>query len=52
LGAGDFEDRFSIEVDLGTEGSTTIERKLQNYLRYFHSGIDQSREKVLLPRSA
>lgn len=46
LGAGDFEDRFFIEVDLGTEGSTTIQRKLQNYLDYFHSGIEQDREEV------
>jgi hypothetical protein len=41
-----YEDRYFIEVDLGTEGRATLLRKLRAYIDYFHSGIEQDRHEV------
>lgn len=41
-----YEDRYFIEVDLGTEGTATILRKLHAYVEYFQSGIEQDRYEV------
>jgi hypothetical protein len=41
--AQDYEYSFFIEVDMGTEGSRTIGRKLGSYLSYHRLGIEQER---------
>ncbi|MBS1862349.1 MAG: replication-relaxation family protein [Actinobacteria bacterium] len=41
--AGEFEHSVFIEVDRGTEGSRTIQRKLGAYLAYHRLGIEQER---------
>lgn len=46
LGLGEYEDSYLIEVDRGTEGSTTIERKLREYVAYEASGIEQEARGV------
>lgn len=46
LGAGDFEDSYFIEVDMGTEGSRALEHKLRDYLAYGASGLEQARHGV------
>ena len=38
---GDFEDRFFIEVDLGTEDGPRITAKARTYLNYWRSGKEQ-----------
>ena len=38
---GDFEDRFFIETDLGTEDGTRILTKARTYLNYWRSGKEQ-----------
>lgn len=43
LMAGDFADRFFVEVDLGTESLPTLVRKCDQYERYRRSGIEQAR---------
>lgn len=43
LGVGRFEDRWFIEVDRGTEGTTTLGRKADLYRRYWQSGREQAR---------
>jgi hypothetical protein len=50
LGAGDFEDSYFIEVDMGTEGSRTLERKLGEYLAYEASGREQA-ERGVFPKT-
>lgn len=50
LGAGDYEDSYFIEVDMGTEGSRTLERKLRDYLAYEASGIEQA-ERGVFPKT-
>jgi hypothetical protein len=50
LGVGDFEDSYFIEVDMGTEGSRTLERKLRQYAEYEASGIEQA-ERGVFPKS-
>jgi Replication-relaxation len=42
LGIGDYEDSYFIEVDMGTESSRTLERKLGDYLAYQASGREQA----------
>jgi hypothetical protein len=41
LGAGEYEDSYFIEVDMGSEGSWALERKLGDYLAYEASGVEQ-----------
>jgi hypothetical protein len=43
LGVGEFEDSYFIEVDRGTVGSTTLDRKLREYVAYEASGLEQTR---------
>ncbi len=38
---GEFEDRWYVEVDLGTESSTKILDKCRRYHQYYGSGIEQ-----------
>jgi Replication-relaxation len=40
---GDYEYSVFIEIDMGTEGSRTIQRKLGGYLSYHRLGIEQER---------
>ncbi|MGE5281085.1 MAG: replication-relaxation family protein [Chloroflexota bacterium] len=49
LGAGEYEDSYFIEVDMGTEGSRAIERQLQRYLDYAASGVEQA-ERGVFPK--
>lgn len=46
LGVGEYEDSYFIEVDMGTEGSRTLERKLRDYLAYEASGVEQTEHGV------
>jgi hypothetical protein len=46
LGVGEFEDSYFVELDRGTEGSKTIERKLGEYVAYAGAGIEQDRRGV------
>ncbi|HEY2053774.1 MAG TPA: replication-relaxation family protein, partial [Solirubrobacterales bacterium] len=46
LGVGDYEDSFFVEVDQGTEGSQTLDRKLKEYVAYEASGTEQDRHGV------
>jgi hypothetical protein len=46
LGAGDYEDSYFIEVDMGTEGSRALERQLKDYLAYEASGAEQAARGV------
>jgi hypothetical protein len=50
LGAGDYEDSYFIEVDMGTEGSRALERKLRDYLAYEASGVEQA-ERGVFPKT-
>ena len=43
---GDFEDRYFIEVDLGTEDGTRLLTKARTYLRYYQSGKEQEASGV------
>lgn len=49
VGVGEWEFSYFIEVDRGTEGSRTIDRKLQDYLAYEASGAEQ-REYGVFPK--
>lgn len=49
IGLGAYEDRFFIEVDLGTESRSVILRKLRAYLAYYRSGSEQA-EHGVFPR--
>lgn len=49
LGIGAYEDSYFIEVDMGTEGSRTLERKLRDYLAYEASGVEQA-ERGVFPK--
>jgi hypothetical protein len=42
LGVGAFEDSYFIEVDMGTEGSRALQRKLRDYMDYHASGVEQT----------
>lgn len=46
LGLGAYEDRWFVEVDLGTESRPVLRRKLQAYIDYFHSGAEQAAHGV------
>jgi hypothetical protein len=46
LGSGAFEDSWFVEVDLGTESSATLDRKLDTYRTYWRSGREQERHGV------
>jgi hypothetical protein len=46
LGSGDYEDSYFIEVDMGTESSRTLQRKLGDYLSYEASGREQTEHGV------
>jgi hypothetical protein len=49
LGVGAYEDRFFVEVDLGSESRNVIARKVRAYLDYFNSGQEQA-EHGVFPR--
>lgn len=42
VGVGAYEDRWFVEVDLGTESRPVLARKLQAYLDYYHAGHEQA----------
>ncbi len=44
IGVGDYEYRYFIEVDRGTEHLPAIVRKAQIYDRYFRSGKEQHKD--------
>jgi len=46
IGAGDYEHRWFIEVDLGTEHRPTLQRKAQTYVGYWQTGEEQTRHGV------
>ena len=46
IGAGAFEDRYFIELDLGTEHVATLIGKGKRYIEYWRSGEEQSRHDV------
>lgn len=41
-----YEDRWFIEMDLGTESTAQVVEKCQSYRRYFYTGIEQKRNEV------
>lgn len=49
LGLGAYEDRYFVEVDLGTESRGVIAAKLRSYVAYFNSGQEQA-EQGVFPR--
>jgi hypothetical protein len=46
VGLGDFEDRYFVEIDLGTESGPRITAKAKMYIRYFRSGREQAETGV------
>ena len=46
LGLGDFEDRWFLEIDLGTESSTAVVKKCRTYLGYQRTGREQASHDV------
>ena len=46
LGVGAYEDRYFVEVDLGTESRPVIARKARSYIDYFASGEEQAAHGV------
>jgi hypothetical protein len=50
LGVGEYEDSYFIEVDMGSEGSQALERKLREYLAYEASGTEQA-ERGVFPKA-
>jgi len=50
LGAGEFEDSYFIEVDMGTEGSRAVDRQLRAYVAYQGSGKEQA-ERGVFPKT-
>lgn len=46
LRLGRFEDRWFVEVDRGTEATTTLARKCERYRQYWQSGVEQVRTGV------
>ena len=51
LGAGNNEDRWMAEIDLGSESARTIARKAALYAEHYRSGTEQ-RERGVYPRVA
>jgi hypothetical protein len=46
LGIGDYEDSYLVEIDMGSEGSQTLGRKLREYVTYEASGAEQEARGV------
>lgn len=46
IGIGNYEDHWFLEVDLGTESATALERQLTRYRRLWASGTEQSRRGI------
>jgi hypothetical protein len=46
VGLGEWEFSYFVEVDRGTEGSRTLERKLTEYLAYEANGVEQRKHGV------
>jgi hypothetical protein len=46
MGIGEYENRFFVEVDLGSESVSVIDRKARVYVNYFSSGQEQSAHGV------
>jgi hypothetical protein len=46
LGVGEFERRFFVEVDRGTEHLPALLRKCHTYERYYRSGVEQAQHAV------
>jgi hypothetical protein len=46
IGVGAYEDRYFVEVDLGSESRTVIARKVRTYLDYFNTGQEQQSQGV------
>lgn len=46
IGAGPLEDRWFVEIDLGTEHKSTIAAKAAGYLAHFRSGAEQHEHSV------
>ncbi|HEX7245076.1 MAG TPA: replication-relaxation family protein [Solirubrobacterales bacterium] len=46
VGAGEFEDSYFIEVDMGSEGSRALMRQLMAYVAYYDSGREQAEHGV------
>jgi hypothetical protein len=46
IGAGEFEQRSFLEVDLGTHGRGALVRKMRSYLDYYRSGREQANHGV------
>jgi hypothetical protein len=46
LAVGSFEDHWFLEVDLGTEAPSTLQRKCTTYRSYWLSGTEQARHEV------
>jgi hypothetical protein len=46
LGVGEFEHRWFIEIDLGSEHLPTLLRKCQAYDAYYRSGAEQAAHQV------
>lgn len=49
LGLGEYEDRYFIEIDCGSEGRGALAAKCRTYLAYFRAGIEQA-EHGVFPR--
>jgi Replication-relaxation len=43
---GEWEDRWFLEVDRGTEHAPAVRRQLDRYVRYWHTGHEQARSEV------
>lgn len=50
LGVGDYELRWFIEVDRGTESLPTVLRKCHLYADYYQSGTEQAKHDGVFPR--
>jgi hypothetical protein len=46
LGAGEYEDSYFVEIDMGTEGSRALLTKLRQYAEYQRNGIEQAEHGV------
>jgi hypothetical protein len=46
LGVGDFERRFFVEIDRGTEHLPALLRKCRGYETYYRSGVEQAKHDV------
>jgi hypothetical protein len=46
LGLGQYEDRYFIEIDCGTEGRGALAAKCRTYLAYYRAGAEQTKHGV------